>query len=256
MTDTDALLALMQISDSAFPSGAFVHSYGLEQLVREQRVTRAAELERFVTCVLDESLATADAPAAYAAACAENIDEVIDVDRALFVMKATTELLEACVATGRRLLEEAFPPAEPGSAFPLSPRERDGVRVPLTEERQSPRYQAAVLSKETPGCYPVAYAVVCRDLGVDAADVPGAILLGAVTALLQSSLRLMRVSHRDVQAALHRLRPRIAAIVDGIVSRSVAPGFSPESQSFRAFNPLQDIASMRHERAEARLFAS
>jgi urease accessory protein len=255
MTDTAALLALMQISDSAFPSGAFVHSYGLEQLVREQRVTDAAGLERFVTCVLEESLATADAPAAYAAARAGSLKEVLEIDHALFAMKMASELREACVATGRRFLDEAYPPSSKEDAYPLALRERSGVMVPVSDT-QSTTYSAAVYSKATPGCSPVAYAVVCRELGVDASNVPGAFLLAAVTAILQSALRLMRVSHRDVQASLHRLRPRIAEAAESIVSRSVAPGFNPELGVLRAFNPLQDIASMRHERAEARLFAS
>ena len=40
-----ALLALLQISDSLFPSGGFAHSYGLEQLVREGIVRDAGGLE-------------------------------------------------------------------------------------------------------------------------------------------------------------------------------------------------------------------
>jgi urease accessory protein len=256
---TEALLALMQISDSAFPSGAFVHSYGLEQLVREQHVTDASELECFVTCVMEESLATADAYAAYQAACAESIDEVIEVDRLLFAMKAATELREACVATGRRFLEETtvFPPPSPHTPVSgsFSPWERAGerARVPTSERLIS--YREAVHLKTTPGCYPIAFAAVCTDLGVDAADVPGAFLLGAVTAILQSALRLMRVSHRDVQAALHRLRPQIAEIAEGVVNSSAAIRLA-SSPPLAAFHPLQDIASMRHERAEARLFAS
>jgi urease accessory protein len=232
MTRTTALLALMQISDSAFPSGAFVHSYGLEQPVRERRIKCAEEVDRFAASVL-EALAGADARAAYAAACARSLEEVIEVDHALFAMKAAAELRDACVSTGRRFLDEA---------------------LILPEAQGLAGYCAAVQSKATPCCYPVAYGVVCRDLGVDPADVPGAFLLGAVTALLQSALRLMRVSHRDVQSALHTLRPRIAVIAEGIVSPTDVR--SAPSHSLRTFNPLQDIASMRHERAEARLFAS
>jgi urease accessory protein len=246
MTNSTSLLALMQISDSAFPSGAFVHSYGLEQLVRERRVTDAVGLERFVTSVLHESLGRADARAAYAAACARNLEEVVETDQALFATKATAELRAACVATGRRFLEEAFP---------LSLGERAWVRagVPIRQEVSS--YLEAVHQKETPSCYPVAYGSVCRQLGVDASNVPGAFLLGAVTAILQSSLRLMRVSHRDVQTALHTLRPQISSIADDIAD-GLAPTGSPPILDLRSFNPLQDIAAMRHERAEARLFAS
>jgi len=260
MTNTAALLALMQVSDSAFPSGAFVHSYGLEQLVREQRITDALALERFVTSVLEGSLATADAPVAYAAASARNINDLIEIDRALFGMKAASELREACVGTGRRFLDEAsflhdqesHPHVAEEAAYPLSLREKAGVRVPLPEKRQTTGYLAAVRTGATPGCYPVAYGVVCRDLGVAPTDVPGVFLLGALTAILQSAMRLMRVSHRDVQAALHALRPQIASIADGIISLKAGAS----RPTLHAFNPMQDIASMRHECAEARLFAS
>jgi len=239
MTNTQALLALLQVTDSAFPSGAFVHSYGLEQLVRERRLTDAAGLECFVRPLLHESLATADAAAAYAAARATTLEELIEIDEALFATKAASELREACVATGRRFLEEANL---------LSGGQAPGVRQSEKAALLS-TYALAVTSETGPGCYAVAYGAVCRHLGVDADDVPGAYLQGTVTAILQSAQRLMRVSHRDVQAALHRLRPQVAEIADGIVSRSFP-------QSFGTFNPLQDIASMRHELAEARLFAS
>jgi len=248
MTNTAALLALMQVSDSAFPSGAFVHSYGLEQLVREQRITDALALERFVTSVLEESLATADAPVAYAAASARNLNDLIEIDRALFAMKAASELREACVATGRRFLDEA--------SFLHDQEAHPHVAVedayPLPENRQTTGYLASVRTGATPGCYPVAFGVVCRDLGVAPTDVPGVFLLGALTAILQSAMRLMRVSHRDVQAALHALRPQIASIADGIISLKTGAS----RPTLHAFNPMQDIASMRHECAEARLFAS
>ena len=39
--DVRRCLALLQIGDSPFPSGAFAHSYGLEQLVRERRRAHA-----------------------------------------------------------------------------------------------------------------------------------------------------------------------------------------------------------------------
>ena len=238
MTNTAALLALMQVSDSAFPSGAFVHSYGLEQLVRERHITDAPGLERFVSSILQQSLATADAPAAYSATSASSLDEVIDIDCALFATKAASELREACISTGRRFLEESGH---------LSPR----VRAGATFGTDAP-YLNAVLTKTAPGCYPAAFGVVCRDFGVAPTDVPGVFLLGALTAILQSAMRLMRVSHRDVQAALHALRPQIASIADGIISQKAGAS----RPTLHAFNPMQDIASMRHECAEARLFAS
>jgi urease accessory protein UreF len=69
------------------------------------------------------------------------------------------------------------------------------------------------------------------------------LLISTANGLLQAAMRLGRISHRDAQAILHRLRPGIANIdlSDGVL---------------HAYHPLQEIASMRHQRAEARLFAS
>jgi urease accessory protein UreF len=62
-------------------------------------------------------------------------------------------------------------------------------------------------------------------------------------------MRLGRISHRDAQGILHRVRPLALEL-----SAEIAAG--GDSRRLRAFHPLQEIASMRHERAEARLFAS
>jgi urease accessory protein UreF len=74
-------------------------------------------------------------------------------------------------------------------------------------------------------------------------------MLNAANALLQAAMRLGRISHRDAQATLHSLRPHIDTLTCQIEA-------SDPDEPLLAFQPLQEIASMRHERAEARLFAS
>jgi urease accessory protein UreF len=110
----------------------------------------------------------------------------------------------------------------------------------------------------------VAFGVASAALGVDPADATSALLLMTANALLQAAMRLGRISHRDAQAILHRLRPAIAAAVEGPSScdtdspLTLTPSLEGEraAGALRSFHPLQEIASMRHERAEARLFAS
>jgi urease accessory protein UreF len=98
------------------------------------------------------------------------------------------------------------------------------------------------------GTQPVAFGVISVVLGVDAVSSTAALLLNAVSGLLQAAMRLLPVSHRDVQALLHALRPEIAAIVARVGDEAIGP--------LRAFQPLQEIASMRHAGATARQFAS
>ena len=223
-----ALLALLQLNDSLFPSGAFTHSYGLEQLAREGIVRTPADVERFVAATLAGSLATADAVTAlraFIAARENDLEAVIAADRALLRTKLAAELRAAALSVGRRLLAET-------SAH---------VEAPLLTA-----YEARVRADRELGVHAAVFGAVCSSLGVEAEDVVPACLLGTATALLQASMRLLPVSHRDVQSILHRLRPRIAALAQSTVTTSPP----------RSFAPLQDVASMRHARAEARLFSS
>jgi urease accessory protein len=225
------LLSLMQLGDSMFPSGAFAHSYGLEQLARERVMVTPDDLRRFVESVLRQTLAPCDAVAAlrgFDAAQAKDLASAVDADRALLRTKAASELRAASLATGRRLLDEVAP----------------HVDAPFLHE-----YTAAIKTDRSLGAQPVAFGVVCAVLGVeDATSVVGALLMLSAAGLLQASMRLLAVSHRDVQAILHRLRLVIAVLAAGVVASGTRP--------LRSFQPLQDIASMRHEAAAARLFAS
>ena len=231
MSDVLSQLLLLQLGDSMFPSGAFAHSYGLEQLAREHVVQTPDDLQRFVDSVLRQALAPCDAVAAlrgFEAAKANDVASVLDADRALLRTKAAFELRAASFATGRRLIDEVSP----------------HIDAPFLHE-----YASVVKADRALGTHAVAFGVVCAALGVeDAESVVAALLLLSVTGVLQASMRLLPISHRDVQATLHHLRPVIAALA----SRVVAGGARP----LRSFQPLQDIASMRHEAASARLFAS
>jgi len=241
--ETSQMLALLQLNDSAFPSGAFTHSYSLEQLVRQGVVRDAVDLERFVTSVLSQTIARSEATAAWCAAeCAleGDLGSVLVLERALHAMKPAAELRQSSLQTGRRFLEEvAVHAASPFLAA----------------------YRQCVSSNERLGNYAVAFGVAAAAHGIESRYVPAAVMLAAATAMLQAAMRLMRVSHRDVQAILHRLRPLIARLAADVrcCVRSPALQDGPSKAApvpLTGFHPLQDIASMRHASAEARLFAS
>src|SRR5689334_24385764 len=86
----EAILGLLQLTDSLFPSGGFTHSYGLEQLVREGLVRSPEQVEAFVASLLLQSAATADAVAAVQAASAAaacDLPGILAADRALYRLK-------------------------------------------------------------------------------------------------------------------------------------------------------------------------
>lgn len=225
-------LALLQLMDSSFPIGTFAHSYGLEQAVRDKRVTDAAGVEAFVVAAVVMQAAGTDARAvvrAHEAAHESDLDAVEEADRALYVKKAGYELREASTATGRRLLQEVVAHEEG----------RTGV---------VPSLFARVEGSRTPGTHAVALGVVGAAFHVSAVDLAAALLFSTANTLHQAAMRLLPVSHRDAQSALHRVRLTIAPVAEDLVRSAHQP--------FDAFNPLQEIASMRHETAAVRFFAS
>jgi urease accessory protein len=203
--------------------------------VRQAVVRTAQDVERYVTSVLTQTIATLEARAAYIAcnvARAGDLPAVLACDRSLHTMKPALELRQASLMTGRRFLEEVAVHAEP--AFLAS-------------------YRREVGGDESLGNYAVAFGVVAASQGIKSRYVPAAVMLSGVTAIVQAAMRLMRVSHRDVQAVLHRLRPLIARLAADVRKETET---GEAALLFAGFHPLQDIASMRHARAEARLFAS
>ena len=229
MSETEGLLALVQIADSFFPSGMFTHSLGLEQLARERTITTPEDVASFASAALECSASTGDAVAAARATRAASQDDLpllVEVDRELFAMKSASELRRAASNTGRRLLEE------------VAVHNCHAALVRFLEEARAGR---------TPGTHAVAFGVVAATFGANPETAAALAMQGTANAILQASTRLLPVSHRDVQATLHRLRPRIAELA----ASAAAP-----DRVLKSFHPLQDIAAMRHEAATARMFAS
>jgi urease accessory protein len=225
-------LLLLQLMDSSFPVGTFAHSYGLEQSVRDRHVTDAAGVEGFVASVLEMQVATTEARAlvrAHEATSAGDFAGAAAADRELHATKGTTELRAASTSTGRRLLQEVV--AHPD------------VSSPVIEA-----YLDAVERDEVPGTHAVALGVVGASLGVGATELVAALLFSTANTLHQAAMRLLPVSHRDAQSALHHHRREIPRLADD--ARLLA------EDGYASFAPAQEIASMRHEGATVRFFAS
>jgi len=221
-----AQLTLLQHGDSFFPSGAISFSWGLETLCAEGRVHDAESVATFLESQLRHRWATFDRGALAAAyRVAPDPVAVGGIDRLLEAQTLAAELRSGSRRSGAALLAVHEKLGTPGVAD----------------------YRGVVRSGAAPGHAAAVQGLVWRGVGLDlgAAEVLSAYTLAV--GLLGAALRLGVVGHIDAQRTLQRARDEIAQIV------SLA---APDIQALQAFTPESEIAVMRHETADARLFAN
>ena len=222
-----ALLRLLQISDTAFPTGSFAHSMGLEAFVEAGEIRDAEDLGRLVETYLD-SLATSDCVALRAAYGATFLERLIEIDRLLLATKLARELRTASAATGGRFL---------ASIAAL------GAQGPPLED-----YARAVREDQTPGNLAVGYGVVAPVLGFGAEEALLSYLYTAVSSLVAAGQKLIPLGGNVAQRVLYELSGEITRVVQK--SEEVAV------EDMYAFAPEVDARSMLHERQRVRLYIS
>jgi urease accessory protein len=215
------LLAALQLGDSAFPSGAFTQSYGLETLVAERAVSNAADLEIVLAAHLRHRLAKADLPALLAthrAATETDLDLVLRIDAALTAIKMTREERQASHRMGARL---------------------------MTEVRRLAPHPAL---ESNPQNAAVAFALAGLAMSLSARESAFTYAYSFASSLVSASMRLLRIGHGEAQAVLRRSHPAIELAVD---DAETIPW-----DALCPYAPRLEMAAARHERSPARLFAS
>jgi urease accessory protein len=222
------LARLLQVSDSAFPTGGYAHSYGFEQAVRLGLVRDEVSLSPYLERHLWPMLIHFELPVirfAQQATLDEDLPALIELDSCVDATKTARELREASRATGRRRLEALF--ASDSSALL-----RD--------------YEGAVNDGRAQGHHAVVY-------GTGLAHLPQAALLTSwafqsLSAVCLAAPKILRIG----QNAAQRVLTAALAGMEANVAHSLRVG----REELGWFDPLVEIASMQHETAYERLFIS
>ena len=225
----DALLVSLQLTDSAFPSGMYTLSHGLEGFAQAKAVGPDS-MPLLLADLLRHSVGPADATAlalAHRAAGRGAWAAVVEVDERLHASKLNRELRLASTRTGRQLLDTA------GLALG-----GDGLE----------RYAELVRAKRSPGCQAVAVGVVHAVNGVPVAQAVASDLFAFCSSFTGAALRLRLTDHRRAQLTLRQLAPVIKEVTAAALLRGL--------DDLGGCVPMADVMSARHERAEARMFAS
>jgi urease accessory protein len=219
MLTDQALLRLLQLGDSAFPTGAFAHSFGLETYVARRTVTSAVTLEAFIGNTLRYGVAPSDGVACVAAAQAgPDWESVVQgLDARLTAMKPVSELRTASRTLGTRLLRTA---------------------TQVFELPRASGYLAAIDAGHRHGHMSLAYGLICHDLALPLQPALAAWFRQHCTALVLAGVRLIPLGQTAGQALLVRLGATILAAVEQALGQHV--------DDMTSFVPGQELAAISH----------
>ncbi|MBW4617472.1 MAG: urease accessory protein UreF [Desmonostoc vinosum HA7617-LM4] len=223
-------LALMQLSDSFFPSGSFTLSHGLEALVQENQLLSAQELQVFLQLLLLNKVGPTDIVAlihAYRGSAIADMAAVQQADTQLFAQTLVEKTRETARKSGRALLM---------------------VASSTWQDSQLEILNRYAIKGEIHCLHPVIFAVVGRVAGLSQQDTVLAFLHSLITGLLGAAIRLSILGHLQAQQVLLQLAPDIEATYE--------IGVSLRLDQMWSCTPAIDIAQMRHQKLVHRLFAS
>ena len=236
-------LPLAQLCDSALPTGAFSHSFGLETYICEGVVDGEASFVSWLRALVFTQLTFSEGLGlrlAFEAVAADDWEAIAHLDALLVAQAVPIQVRRAGVTMGRRMLTIAH----------LALEGTDGGRL-------LSRYAALVDTGnagdtgDTGGCrsHPaIVLAIAGYALGAPAAAVTAAYLQSSVISLTQNAVRAIPLGQDAGQRAIASVRGDVRAAVrrigglDETDLGSAAPGI--------------EISQMRHERQRARMFMS
>jgi urease accessory protein len=218
---------LLQLCDSAFPSGAFSQSFGLETAILERDVRDATSVHAWIVAYLGRTVATADCRAI--ALLMREPAKLDDLDRTL----AASTFARDVRAANRRLARATL---EAYLAMGLSGTAISGYRDDIVAGRAN-------------GYHALACGLGYAAIGAAADDALCAHLSASAAALAAVAARAVPLGQRDVGALLWSLRAPIAHFV-----RTAQNVRSVDDLTTGA--PLCEIDALRHSALDARLFAS
>ena len=220
MTQPAALQRLLTWLSPAFPVGAFAWSAGLETAISEGRVTDSASLQNWLEGTLSHAGLRTDAILlAHAWKAAVEASTLADLADLCLALTPSAERHKETVLTG-----DAFVAA--AAAWP------SGIYASLP----------------APCPYPIAVGAIAAAHGIALTDTLLAWLTTSVHSQVSVAVRLVPLGQTDGLKVVAALEPRIAARAEEAAAATL--------DDIGSIGYAADIAQMRHETLEPRIFRS
>ncbi|WP_009630798.1 urease accessory protein UreF [Synechocystis sp. PCC 7509] len=223
-------MALMQLSDSAFPSGSFTLSHGLESLVYSGQIKTADDFQEFLKLLLYNKIGTSDLVAllnAHRASINNDLVEIRRADLRLFASTTIAQTRETQRKSGRALLMVA-------------------QSVWNDEQLQTLAVDTATGTIQC--LHPVIFAVVGRTALLNESDTMLAFVHSFIASLANAAIRLGVLGHIQAQVVINAIAFDIEPIINNAISMTL--------DDIRSCTPAIDIAQMRHKYLSQRQFTN
>ncbi len=227
----EGLLYLLQIANSAFPTGAFNHSYGFETLIDRGEISDAKGLEELCSNWLLYGVAPLDGAAvatAHRAALAGDLEQIVELDNLVGALKLPREIRESSYKMGHAFLTTVMKVFHHG-----------GMLEP---------YAKAVKEGKCEGHQAVASGVAGAAAGITEAEIVLVSLQATLGNLIGVAARLIPLGQIEAQRIITNSWPLLTQAVE--IARSLKP------EEFGSTAAMLDIAAMHHERMYSRLCMS
>ncbi|MEH6947623.1 urease accessory protein UreF [Bacillus sp. JJ634] len=224
------ILPLFQLCDSNLPTGAFSHSYGLESYIQENQVYDQETFEQWLHVYLNEQLVYSDGLASrlvYEALEEENFEKVWKIDRLLLVQNLPRETREGTQRMGERMLNlvEAL------------------YEVPVLS-----LYRERIKKKQSFGHPSIVFTIIGHHLGVAQSTTTLYYLYSAVSTLVQNAVRAIPLGQTVGQKTIQKFQCALVKASEKIQGL--------DEEDFGIISPGLELAQMKHERVNIRIFMS
>ena len=211
-----------QVVDSAFPTGAFAHSFGLEAAWQHGEIRDAGDLRQFLRAALQQAT-FGSLPLVNAAYREPDRLEVFDARADAFLLNSVAN--RASRIQGRTLLATA------ARVWPSPDLARLSTRAARTCAHAAPLA-----------------GVVFGVIGLSLTTIQQVVLFGAVRSVLAAAVRLGIAGSYEAQ----QLQAACGPWLDELLRRGAALGLDDLAQTA----PIADILQARHDQLYSRLFQS
>lgn len=229
-SDARWLLGLLQAGDSFYPTGSYAHSFGLEGLVQQNVVRDRSTLREFLFRSALPALRHTDLPLAahawhaFATPDWEKLREL--------------SVLSSALRTSR----------EARAASENIGRQRAELCATLHDSLLAQEFIRRAIAESWPFSAPISAALEGRVLGAPLSAVLVGVAYSSLAALISAAMKILRLGQNGAQSLLSEA---LAAMPPIIAAAENTP-----LNEIGWFNPWLDVASARHETADARMFIS